>query len=344
MSNFPKFKNPAAAFFGAVVLIILALVLWFALSKYGPVVSQPQPLQESAEPTTPSPEEPLAEAIIPPSFDTVRISRGGTGVIVGRAVPASRVEIYANQVLIGIADADLNGEWVMIIEEPLASGPAELSLLARLFGQDSLESRNIVALLVPEREVKEKLIEDVVAVLTPRDGIGRSRILQKPGTTPAAENGPYLTIETLDYGAGGEMIIAGQAAPRAQLALYLDNAFLGAAKALDDGLWSFVQPESPVKGAHILRIDQVLDEGSVQLRIEQPFEAGLQMDSGLQEGEVLIEPGNSLWHIARRIYGSDFRYTVIFQENADQIRDPDLIYPGQLVNLPKTSQESGPGR
>ena len=156
----------------------------------------------------------------------------------------------------------------MIIEEPLASGPAGLSLLARLFGQDSLESRNIVALLVPEREVKEKLIEDVVAVLTPRDGIGRSRILQKPWTTPAAENGPYLTIETLDYGAGGEMIIAGQAAPRAQLALYLDNAFLGAAKALDDGLWSFVHPESPVKGAHILRIDQVLDEGSVQLRIE----------------------------------------------------------------------------
>jgi len=29
------------------------------------------------------------------------------------------------------------------------------------------------------------------------------------------------------------------------------------------------------------------------------------------------------------------RYGVIYQANAEQIRDPDLIYPGQIFTLPR---------
>jgi nucleoid-associated protein YgaU len=344
VSKFRRFGDPKASFFGGVVLLVLALVGWFAYSNYGPKAPQPLPMTASETTTPENTEQPEAEAAIPPSFDVVRISRGGTGVIAGRAFPGSRVEIYAAETLIGIVDADANGEWVVILEEPLASGPAELSLLALLFGKDPLESRNIVVLSVPEREIEESPTEGVVALLTPRDGVGQSRVLQKPGATPLAEIGDSLTIDTLDYGEEGEMIIAGRAVPRAQVALYLDNKFLGAAKASDDGFWSYERQENLAKGAHALRIDQLINEGNVQLRIEQPFEAGLPIDRDLQEGKVVVQPGNSLWHIARRIYGSGFRYTVIFQENADQIRDPDLIYPGQMLELPRLGPESGPGR
>jgi len=41
-----------------------------------------------------------------------------------------------------------------------------------------------------------------------------------------------------------------------------------------------------------------------------------------------------LWQIARQLYGSGVRYTLIFRENSEQIRDPDLIYPGQIFKLP----------
>ena len=343
MSTFQIFRDPKAAFFGAVILLILALILWFAIAKYGPQEPQPRPVTATEETTTEKTEKPAAEAAILPSFDVVRISPGGTGVIAGRAFPGSRVEIYASEMLIGIIDADVDGEWVMILEEPLASGPAELSLLARLFGKDPLQSRNIVVLLVPVRVVEESSRAGVVAVLTPRDGIGRSRVLQRPGATPVVEIGDSLTIDTLDYGDEGETIIAGRSVPRAQLALYLDNQFVGAAKASDDGFWSSVRQESPTKGSHVLRIDQLLAEGIVQLRIEQPFEAGPPIGTDLQEGKVIMQPGNRLWQIARRIYGSGIRYTVIFQESADQIRDPDLIYPGQLFDLPKPGPDSAPG-
>jgi nucleoid-associated protein YgaU len=48
----------------------------------------------------------------------------------------------------------------------------------------------------------------------------------------------------------------------------------------------------------------------------------------------IVQPGNSLWRIARRSYGEGLRYTVIYDANKDQIRDPDLIYPGQVFVLP----------
>ncbi len=48
----------------------------------------------------------------------------------------------------------------------------------------------------------------------------------------------------------------------------------------------------------------------------------------------MIQPGNNLWRIARRTYGYGIRYTVIYQANREQIRDPDLIYPGQIFVLP----------
>ena len=51
-------------------------------------------------------------------------------------------------------------------------------------------------------------------------------------------------------------------------------------------------------------------------------------------GTTTIIRGDSLWQISRRIYGKGTRYTVIFDANQPQIRNPDLIYPGQIFVLP----------
>lgn len=277
-----------------------------------------------------------------PSFDVVRISRGGTGVIAGRAAPGSSVEVYADDQLVGTATADQNGEWVMILEEPLESGPAELSILAKREGEEATESENIVVVSVPDRPDEDRFLEEtgdgVVAVLTPRDGVGASRILQRPGAGPVGEIGDSLAIETLDYAPDGSAYMSGRGLPRAQVRVYLDNRFLGSTKTDDDGRWVF-QPETDITaGPHVLRLDQVVSAGEVELRIEQPFETGLPLDTAAAQGSVYVHPGNTLWHIARRIYGSGVRYTMIFRENSEQIRDPDLIYPGQVFKLPDRAE------
>ncbi|MCJ2105091.1 LysM peptidoglycan-binding domain-containing protein [Methylobacterium sp. E-041] len=54
--------------------------------------------------------------------------------------------------------------------------------------------------------------------------------------------------------------------------------------------------------------------------------------------------GDSLWQISRRTYGAGDRYTVIYDANQEQIRNPDLIYPGQIFVLPGDGKDAKAGR
>ena len=56
--------------------------------------------------------------------------------------------------------------------------------------------------------------------------------------------------------------------------------------------------------------------------------------AALVTGKVVIQPGNNLWQISRVIYGKGRQFTVIYEANRTQIRDPDRIYPGQIFETP----------
>ena len=58
----------------------------------------------------------------------------------------------------------------------------------------------------------------------------------------------------------------------------------------------------------------------------------------MSPGEVTVIRGNSLWRIARRTYGEGIMYTLIYEANKDVIKDADLIYPGQIFNLPSKNR------
>lgn len=50
--------------------------------------------------------------------------------------------------------------------------------------------------------------------------------------------------------------------------------------------------------------------------------------------QVTVERGSTLWAIAREKYGEGLMYVRVFEANKDLIRNPDLIYPGQVFHLP----------
>ena len=47
-----------------------------------------------------------------------------------------------------------------------------------------------------------------------------------------------------------------------------------------------------------------------------------------------VVAGDSLSKIAKRTYGDANRWRVIYELNKDIIKNPDLIYPGQVLTLP----------
>ncbi len=319
---------------GALIMIIVVAYLFLFDSKPD-AGSQP-----TAGPSQPTVEKQVSNSDLKiPAFDLVRISRGGTGVIAGRMTPGAQVELYANHRKIAEVVADGNGEWVMILEEPLEAGSVELNLKATENGRSEIaEADNVVVVSVPER-VNDRFLEQqqngVVAVLAPKSGVGGSKVLQKPGVAAFAEVGESLSLDVIDYGVGGDPVFSGRSLPRVDVRLYLDDRFINSTRADDEGRWSITLTEEPLSaGAHIVRLDQTIGDGKVQLRVEQPFETGTPIDVAEATGGVIVQPGNTLWQIARQLYGSGVRYTLIFRENNEQIRDPDLIYPGQIFSLP----------
>lgn len=210
-----------------------------------------------------------------------------------------------------------------------------------------------------------------LAVVVPRDG-GGATVLQKPVAGPAAEAatqtaqadqadqpGPaaeasrkvkvatpaqapraaatsqgMLAVDAVDYNDAGRLFISGHADDGTTVHLYLNNTFIGRAKTGSDGRWA-LQPDDPVApGLYALRADQVDTGGAVVARVSFPFSRA-RIDTDMAPGSVVIvQPGNNLWRIAHHTYGEGTRYTVIFDANKDQIRDPDLIYPGQVFTLP----------
>ena len=74
--------------------------------------------------------------------------------------------------------------------------------------------------------------------------------------------------------------------------------------------------------------------GAVLSRVEIPFSKAPPLTNLSPGIYVVVQPGNSLWRIARHNYGKGVQYTTIYAANQDQIKDPDLIFPGQVFSLP----------
>jgi len=49
----------------------------------------------------------------------------------------------------------------------------------------------------------------------------------------------------------------------------------------------------------------------------------------------VIQKGDTLWGLAEKFYGNGAEYTRIFEENREVIKDPDLIFVGQKIRIPK---------
>ncbi len=50
---------------------------------------------------------------------------------------------------------------------------------------------------------------------------------------------------------------------------------------------------------------------------------------------VTVQPGYTLWGIAKRQFGDGVLYVQVYEANKDKIKNPDLIYPGQVFTVPK---------
>lgn len=155
-----------------------------------------------------------------------------------------------------------------------------------------------------------------------------------------------VVLDTISYSDSGEVQLAGRAGAASNILVYLDNTPAGQFAAAENGNWGGGL-EAVEPGVYTLRLDEVNDAGKVLSRMETPFkrEAPEVLQPPVAEGAtgeaaplvraVTVQEGDTLWAISQQRYGSGFLYVRVFEANNSAIRDPDLIYPGQVFTLPE---------
>jgi len=207
----------------------------------------------------------------------------------------------------------------------------------------------MVIMQIPDcsKEIKDRA--PALAVLAPKAAEDETevakrvtRLLQMPepvGNVAAAKD---LSVGSIDYNNQGNVALSGRGTPGNDVQVYLKNKHIGTSTVDKKGNWELTPEKEIAPGNYNLRADQLDQKGEVISRVEIPFHRAPAEDVILAKGgleiRAIVQPGNSLWRIARRMYGDGTEYTLIYQANESQIKDPDLIYPGQIFALP--SKES----
>ncbi len=277
-----------------------------------------------------------ASDLTAPSFDIVHISADGHSVFAGRAEPGASISVMDGDDVVGSGLADSRGGWVVIPDTPLPSGSRELGVTARGEAGTNVLSESVVVLHVPgtAKVAPSDIDHDTVAVSLPRGDTGIARLMQNGELGYGIEGARGLSLDSVTYDEVGSFAISGRALPKNEIAAYLDEDDIGRTHATGAGDWTIVPEETVKHGLYTLRVDQINDSGVIVSRIQTPFTMADVTETDIAEGLVVVQPGNSLWRIARRIYGRGVQHTIIYQANRDQINEPSLIYPGQIFLVP----------
>lgn len=179
------------------------------------------------------------------------------------------------------------------------------------------------------------------------------RVLQSGGGPDVQAQ---VVIDTITYDPAGDVELAGRAPANGTVRVYLNNAPIKTTKIAPDGQWKAPLPKIDA-GVYTLRVDELGADGSVASRTETPFQredpealanlataqnqstgqAGTKQDqpaNGIKVTRLTVQPGNTLWGLASEAYGDGMLFVRLFEANKDTIRNPDLIYPGQVFALP----------
>ncbi|MCA3559713.1 MAG: LysM peptidoglycan-binding domain-containing protein [Aestuariivirga sp.] len=279
--------------------------------------------------------------------ETTANSDGAFVVVPTAPLPAGSGALTLESKAPGAAEATVSQQSVAVIVP--ATGTPREALVA-------LVSPNQPTRVLQKPEPKQ----DAAAPETP-----------EPKQDAAAPETPakLVSIDAVDYDPAGNIVFSGQGNAGNTARVYIDNNFLGDAPVGTDGHWTFSATAQVTPGVHTLRVDGLDSAGKVLNRVEVPFvreEQKKVADANQQQaqsgsstktdsentqqpatqqqaantpvkpkdGRVVIQPGNNLWTIARVLYGSGAKFTMLYEANKDQIRDPDRIYPGQIFKTP----------
>lgn len=261
-----------------------------------PVVEQPTTVQPPAAKA-----ETANKAVVAPSFDIVRAEPDGSLVIAGKAAAGSTVEIVAGSKVLGTATASAEGDFAVVLDDPLP--PGDYQIVLRATGKDNIVATSIETAIVsiPDRK------DGQVLALVEQPG-QPSRLITLPEATdppatrpvaPASVNGqpsaetqppaevaaPLAVKQTATPALppakvlvkaveieGNRVFVAGTAPADSTVRVFANDILLGEAKASPNGDFLVETIRNLAVGDYIVRADLIAKNGrDVTTRAQVPF-------------------------------------------------------------------------
>ena len=242
------------------------------------------------------------------TIDTISYSSNGDVILGGRGQAGNFVRIYLDNQSIATSKISANGYWslelsdiepgiyTLRVDELNATGDV-VSRAETPFKREAAEE--LAELMAPETEPEEPSVE------VPSQNVAEAQSAQADAPSSDA---PETAAETV--------------------------ADTGSDTAPDT---SVTQVEVTVQ-AEVTELnpqDEQSSDGETVATEAQPADTASVLRTPSQTFRVrTVQPGSTLWAIAKESYGAGIEYFKVFEANKERIRDPDLIYPGQVFEIP----------
>ena len=242
------------------------------------------------------------------TIDTISYSSNGDVILGGRGQAGNFVRIYLDNQSIATSKISENGYWslelsdiepgiyTLRVDELNATGDV-VSRAETPFKREAAEE--LAELMAPETEPEEPSVE------VPSQNVAEAQSAQADAPSSDA---PETAAETV--------------------------ADTGSDTAPDT---SVTQVEVTVQAevAELNPQDEQSSDGETVATEAQPADTASVLRTPSQTFRVrTVQPGSTLWAIAKESYGAGIEYFKVFEANKERIRDPDLIYPGQVFEIP----------
>lgn len=294
------------------------------LTEEGPVLLQDKP---EADPAS------ITQVMI----DTIAYSPEGAVQIGGRGSEGASLRLYLDNATVAELVVPAGGRWVLTLGD-IAPGIYMLRV-DQLDGDGKVTSRFETPF---KRETLEALaavagqplpVLEMPAAAAP-DGIAQTETGEPPAAValseaePMPDPAPAPAADLPAEPAPGPQPVA-EPAPASQPAEDVAMAAAPPAPAGPDAALAPAAEEPAAASA---------DVGAVATDAPPEAEAAPDLAAAAPEPPrpvtVTVQPGFTLWGIAQERYGDGVLYVQVFEANRDSIKDPDLIYPGQVFTIP----------
>ena len=248
------------------------------------------------------------------TFDIVRISKTGDIVIAGKSEPNETIELLDGEEVIAEVISDENGEWIWVSELTIKSGIKKFKLQYK-------------------NNLNKSSISDQTVIIPKVARVFRSDV-ENIDMLNLEKLNDAITLDFLSYSPPGLIIMSGRTISNTEIEILKSSEVLGKTKSNENGVWKFIinkndaneeiSIKTTISGETLIL---TYDEAEIKKRFKNTnFE--------FYDDRIIVQKGNSLWKIARKTLGGGIFYTEIYKNNLAKIKNPNLIYPGQVFNIP----------